>query len=64
MGAGEKHSQHEVLLPARLTAAHRDGCAFNILHLQGHVCVKFLCGKNRKTQTEIVTALRAFKAIC
>lgn len=39
----ERHSQHEILLPARLTAAHRNGCALDILHLQGHVCVKFLC---------------------
>lgn len=41
----KKHSQHEVLLPAWLTASHSDGCALNILHLQGHVCVKFLCKK-------------------
>lgn len=44
-GRRQKHSQHEILLPARLTAAHSDGCALNILHLQGHVCVKFLCKK-------------------
>lgn len=43
----KKHSQHEVLLPAWLTASHSDGCALNILHLQGHVCVKFLCKKRK-----------------
>lgn len=43
VGREKGHSQHEVLLPARLTAAHGDGCALNILHLQGHVCVEFFC---------------------
>lgn len=42
---GRKYSQHKILLPARLTAAHSNGRALNILHLQGHVCVKFLCVK-------------------
>lgn len=42
--AGRADSQHEVLLPARLVAAHRDGRALDILHLQGHVRVEFLCG--------------------
>lgn len=46
MRPGEKHSQHEILLPAWLTASHSDGRALNILHLQGHVCVKFLCRKS------------------
>lgn len=46
MRVGEKHSQHEILLPAWLTASHSDGRALNILHLQGHVCVKFLCRKS------------------
>lgn len=46
MRVGEKHSQHEILLPAWLTASHSDGRALNILHLQGHVCVKFLCREN------------------
>lgn len=44
---GEKHSQHKILLPAWLTATHSDGCALNILYLQGHVCVKFLCKKKK-----------------
>lgn len=59
---GQKHSQHEVLLPARLTAAHSDGCALNILHLQGHVCVKFLCktGYTKKKKKTLVMLLRAF----
>lgn len=39
------NSQHKVLLPARLTAAHSDGGALNILHLQGHVSVEFFCKK-------------------
>lgn len=49
MRVGKKHSQHKILLPAWLTAAHSDGCALNILHLQGHVCVKFLCKKVANT---------------
>lgn len=42
MGWG--HSQHEVLLPGRQVAPHRDGGAFDILHLQRHVGVELLCG--------------------
>lgn len=34
--------QHEILLPARLVAADRDGGAFDILHLQRHVGVEFV----------------------
>lgn len=37
-------SQHEILLPAGLAAPHSDGRALDILHLQGHVRVEFLCG--------------------
>lgn len=43
MTENKKHSQHKILLPTWLTATHGNRCAFNILHLQGHVCVKFLC---------------------
>lgn len=39
----KRHSQHKILLPTWLAATHGDCGAFNILHLQGHVCVKLLC---------------------
>lgn len=40
---GAAHSQHEVLLPARLAAAYSYGSALHVLHLQRHVCVELLC---------------------
>lgn len=40
----QSDSQHEILLPAGLATPHSDGCALDILHLQGHICVEFLCG--------------------
>lgn len=38
------HSQHEILFPAGLAPPHSDGRALDILHLQSHICVEFLCG--------------------
>lgn len=43
-------SQHEILLPAGLAAPHSDGRALDILHLQGHVRVEFLCGGESRGQ--------------
>lgn len=43
-------SQHEILLPAGLAAPHGDGRALDILHLQGHVRVEFLCGGENRSQ--------------
>lgn len=38
----EAHSQHEVLFPAGLVAAHGDGRALHILHLERHVGVELV----------------------
>lgn len=43
-------SQHEILLPAGLAASDSDSRAFDILHLQGHVGVEFLCGSESRCQ--------------
>ena len=43
-------SQHEILLPAGLAASDSDSRAFDILHLQGHVGVEFLCGSEGRCQ--------------
>lgn len=50
------HSQHKILLPTWLAAAHGDRCAFDILHLQGHVCVKFLC----REQSNIISHVTGY----
>lgn len=42
--------QHEILLPAGLAPPHSDGRALDILHLQSHVCVEFLCGGESRGQ--------------
>lgn len=47
------HLQHEVLLPAWLVASHGNGGALDILHLQRHVGVKFLCGTMRNISVTI-----------
>lgn len=44
------HSQHEVLLPGGQVAPHCYGCALDILHLQGHVGVKLLCGNKQRVK--------------
>lgn len=47
-GSVAADSQHEILFPAGLAAPHGDGRALDILHLQGHIRVEFLCsGENR-----------------
>lgn len=43
-----KDSQHEILLPAGLAASYSDGCTFYILNLQSHICVEFLCRREKK----------------
>ena len=43
-------SQHEILFPAGLAAPHRDGRALDILHLQGHIRVEFLCSGESRGQ--------------
>lgn len=52
-----RHSQHKVLLPAWLAASHGDGRALNILHLQGHVRVKFLCKKKSASAKTLLVML-------
>lgn len=52
-GEKEEDSQHEVLLPAWLVASHGNGGALDILHLQRHVGVKFLCGTMRNISVTI-----------
>lgn len=44
------YSQHEILLPGRQVAPHRNGCALDILHLQRHVSVKLLCGSKGRVK--------------
>lgn len=43
-------SQHEILLPAGLAAPYGNGRALDILHLQGHIRIEFLCGSERRGQ--------------
>lgn len=56
--AAGRDSQHEVLLPAGLAAAHGDCGAFDILHLQRHVCVEFLCVGETRGSNEVEVRAR------
>lgn len=54
-GMGERrgppgHSQHEVLLPGGQVAPHCYGRTLDILHLQGHIGVKLLCGNKQRVK--------------